>query len=199
LATTAACTAVDPSGNHAGCGFLISVRDTLPPVLTPKLDATGFSLTLWPPDHTYRTVSLSDCIQSVADRCEGPLPVKGTILRVTSDEPENGRGDGDTCDDIVIANDTTVQLRAQRSARGDGRVYSIFAEVSDDDGNRAPLICKVQVPRHRGKAPAIDSGAAYCVGQGCGAVPGHDRSCGRGDDDQDQGLRDTFHGRDTSL
>ena len=179
------CVAVDGSGNQAGCGFQIAVQDTLPPVVTPKLEANGFNATLWPPNHTYHTVTLSDCIQSVADQCDGALPVGGTILRVTSDEPGGGVGEDDngTCNDIVLVDSTTVKLRAERSDESDGRVYSIFALISDDHGNQAPLTCRVQVPRSQKKS-AVEGTAVYCVGQGCGSVPGP--SC-RSDDDDDRG------------
>lgn len=87
------------------------MRDTLATAVTTKVDANGFVASLWPPNHSYHTVTLSDCIASIADQCDGALPVTGTIIRVTSDEPESGRGDK-TCNDIVIVDDTTVELRA---------------------------------------------------------------------------------------
>jgi hypothetical protein len=115
-----------------------------------------------------QTVSLGDCIASVVDQCDGTLPVTaGTILHVTSDEAANGDGSGNTAVDIVIVDGQTVQLRAERDGTGDGRVYTIFAYFGDDDGNQTPITCKVQVPHDRRGTPAIDSGAVYCVGQGC--------------------------------
>ena len=191
--TRVSCVGVDTSGNQAACGFQIAVQDTLPPVVTLKLEANGFSTTLWPPNHSYHTITLSDCIQSVADQCNGALPVDGTILRVTSDERESGVGEDDdgTCDDIVLVDSRTVKLRAERSDESDGRVYSIFAMISDDDGNQTPLTCKVQVPRHHKKA-AVEGTAAYCVGQGCGSVPSNDPLC-RDDGDGDDG--NTRHGQ----
>jgi hypothetical protein len=163
------------------------VQDTLPPVVTPKVEPNGFSATLWPPNHRYSTVTLSDCIQSVADQCDGALPVRGTILRVTSDEAEGGAFedcDG-TCNDIVLVDSTAVQLRAERSDESDGRVYSIFAMINDDHGNQAPLTCRVQVPRSHKKS-AVEGAAAYCVGQDCGSVPGKGPRC-RSDDDDNRG------------
>ena len=45
------------------------------------------------------------------------------IDKVTSDEIENGNGDGNTMNDIVIAGDCkSVQLRSEREGNGDGRV-----------------------------------------------------------------------------
>jgi len=80
-----------------------------------------------------------------------------------------------------------VKLRAERSDESDGRVYSIFALINDDHGNKAPLTCRVQVPRSRKKS-AVEGTAVYCVGQGCGSVPGNNPSCRRRDDgDRDDG------------
>ena len=60
------------------------------------------------------------------------------ISQVTSDEVQNGNGDGNTLNDIVIASDCkSVQLRSERSGNGDGRVYTITFKVSDTAGNTA--------------------------------------------------------------
>ena len=118
---------------------------------------------LWPPDRSLRTISLSDCIASVTDQCDGTAPA--TIVRVISDELV--KGNGKKSEDMVILDGQTVQLRADRDGSGDGRVYTIFADVTDDDGNTTPVACRVQVPHDQSGAPAVDSGAVSCVGQGC--------------------------------
>ena len=46
-------------------------------------------------------------------------------LSVTSDEPINGTGDGDTEPDWEVVDSHHVRLRAERAATGDGRVYTI--------------------------------------------------------------------------
>jgi hypothetical protein len=169
--------------NRNGVGLdttTIAVADTTGPVVTTSADAHGFSGRLWPPDHGYRPFDLVDCVSSVVDGCEGPLPIAtaGKITRVTSDEPERGRGDGDTCADALITGDTSVKLRAERAGKGDGRVYTIHFEVSDQHGHVTASSCKVQVP-HGQAGAAVDSGAAFCVGSGCGSVPGPDPACGQ--------------------
>ena len=52
-------------------------------------------------------------------------PVTHTITGVTQDEPLNGQGDGDTSPDArdVPGHADQVNLRAERSGNGDGRVY----------------------------------------------------------------------------
>jgi len=185
--TAARCVTVDSSGNQASCGFQIAVQDTLPPVVTTKADANGFIASLWPPNHAYHTVSLADCIKEAVDACDGAV-VTSAIVNVTSDEPESGKGDN-TCNDIVIVDSTQVQLRAERNGKGDGRVYSISAVVTDDDGNSTPVTCNVEVRKNLCGEPAVANAAAYCVGQDCGAVPGHDPHCKQqeeeGNDDGD--------------
>ena len=161
-AVAAHCVAMDGSGNQASCGFQIAVKDTLPPVVTTNQGADGFIASLWPPNHEYRTVSLSDCIQAATDQCDGSAELKSSIVGVTSDEPASRGRRGD---DIVIAPDgTSVQLRAARDGSGDGRVYTIFATAADDDGNATQVTCQVQVPHDQSGGPAVDSGAAYCIG-----------------------------------
>jgi hypothetical protein len=121
----------------------------------------GFIASLWPPNHSYHTVSLTDCIEASVDQCDGTT-VTSRIVGVTSDEPA---GHGKEGDDILIADDgASVQLRALRDGSGDGRVYTIFATAADDDGNATQVTCQVQVPHDQSGAPAVDSGAAYCIG-----------------------------------
>jgi hypothetical protein len=78
-----------------------------------------------------------------------------TITGVTQDEPTNGRGDGDTPIDAVIKANGGVCLRAERSGKGDGRVYRISFTASNSGGSTAGMV-KVSVP-HNTKKPAVDS------------------------------------------
>ena len=161
--TSVTCAATDGAGNQSTCGSRIIVEDTLAPVVTTKPGVDGFIASLWPPDHSMQTVSLRDCIANVADLCDGTAPA--TIVRVTSDE--RLRGDGNGSEGMVIVDGQTVQLRAERDGMGDGRVYTIFANATDSEGNATQVTCKVQVPHDQSGVPAVDSGVAACVGQGC--------------------------------
>lgn len=58
-----------------------------------------------------------------------------TLLSVTSNEPDNGEGDGNTINDIVIVDPTKFQLRAERSGIGIGRTYTIQYQAVDYCGN----------------------------------------------------------------
>lgn len=98
---------------------------------------------LWPPNHKARTVTVT---QSVSNSC--PQPVSCHIESITSSEPANGTGDGDTAPDWAITGDMAAQLRAERSGSGDGRVYTIVTACTNTAGTarRASI---VTVPHNR--------------------------------------------------
>jgi len=98
---------------------------------------------LWAPNHKYVDVSTT---VDVTDADANPAV---TLLSVTSNEPDNGVGDGDTVDDIVIVDDNNFELRAERSGTGDGRVYTITYEVTDACGNSTIASATVYVPNDR--------------------------------------------------
>lgn len=107
----------------------------------PALDVTVSPNLLWPPNHKYVTVKATVTVSDNVD----PNPV-WKLLSVTSNEPDNGLGDGDTPDDIVIVNDTTIKLRAERSGAGTGRVYTITYQATDAHGNTTVTSVTVTVP-----------------------------------------------------
>jgi hypothetical protein len=169
--TNVTCTATDGLGNTASCDFTVTV-DSEGSSGTPTPGA-DLGAELWPPNHHYVDIVLSDCAGPAQDSCGGTLPVDqyGTILGVSSDEveDENGNGDGHTCEDIVISADgKSVTVRAEREGTGDGRVYTVRYAVTGPSGETAQSTCHVYVPHDQsGQHPVVDSGVQYCVGQGC--------------------------------
>ncbi|MHA2335412.1 MAG: hypothetical protein ACXAEU_25495, partial [Candidatus Hodarchaeales archaeon] len=143
----------------------ITVIDTTPPSIT----LIGEQLTLWPPNHKYHTITVSDFISAVSDICDADVGLEDIIITsVSSDEPENakGKGDGNTWDDIVIVDSQTVKLRAERQGTGNGRVYTINFEVTDVSGNTATGSIQVWVLHDQKPGSiAIDDGpsAGYTV------------------------------------
>jgi predicted outer membrane repeat protein len=131
--------------NTASRSVTINVVDTTAPTLTLKSN-----LTFWPPDHMYRTVTMSQMVQSVSDGCSTTLGIGNVVIeKVTSDEPDDvaGDADGNTTNDIVIAADCkSVQLRAERDETKNGRVYVITLRVRDASNNTTRKDFKVSVP-----------------------------------------------------
>jgi Ca-activated chloride channel family protein len=157
--TTVTFTATDNAGNSATCTTTVTVEDTTPPVIT----ASGEQIVLWPPNHKYRTVEISDCVISVTDICDTGVDINDVVITsVSSDEPEDaqGKGDGTTVDDIVIVDSQTVELRAERQGGGNGRVYTINFGVTDASGNTETGSCTVWVLHDQeSDSTAIDDGA----------------------------------------
>jgi hypothetical protein len=163
--TTVFATATDAAGNSQSCNFKVTVKDATPPVITTN----GQTVTLWPPDHKYATVKLTDLVVSAGDACDPGVSLSGVrIAGVTSDEPENSGGDGNTTNDIVIAADCkSVQLRSERAGGGNGRVYTITFNVTDASGNVGTATAKVTVPKSQNGSPAVDDGPHYTVLSSC--------------------------------
>lgn len=113
----------------------VHVVDTTPPAIE------GFVATpssLGPPNHKLVDVPLH---YRTGDG-------SGTVLcrvAIASNEPANGAGDGHTASDWVIVNSTHVQLRAERSGRGGGRVYTITLTCTDAAGNQSAATTTVTV------------------------------------------------------
>jgi hypothetical protein len=114
--------------------------------VAPTLDVTVSPDTLWPPNHRYVTVVPTIDVSDNTD----PNPTV-TLVSVESNEPDNGRGDGNTTNDIVINPDGSIDLRAERSGRGDGRIYTITYRATDACGNSTLATATVTVPHDRGR------------------------------------------------
>lgn len=124
----------------------------------PELTILDNPIILWPPNHNYHIISVSDFILDIFDEIDGDLDFEDVVItNVSSDEPENGNGDGNTVDDIVILDNQTVKLRSERKGNGDGRVYTINFKVSDFLDNTAYGSYQIWVP-HSKHSDAIDDG-----------------------------------------
>jgi len=128
--------AIDASGNSATCSQVITVFDNTPPQIT------GLSVSetiLWPPNHKMRNITVS---YQVNDNCTTP----NTAISVSSNEPVNGTGDGDTDPDWVIIDNHHIQLRAERAANGNGRIYTITITTNDGCNGEVSATIEVTVP-----------------------------------------------------
>ena len=148
------------------CNFKVTVKDVEPPVIT----TTATPIELWPPNHRYETFGVTDLVVSARDLCDTSVNVDDVVITsATSDEPENGNGDGDTSDDIIVfGNDCqSVRLRSERMGGGNGRVYTITFKVADAAGNVASATKKITVPHSQNGSPAVDDGPAFTVLSEC--------------------------------
>ncbi|MBN1246527.1 MAG: hypothetical protein JXC32_02660, partial [Anaerolineae bacterium] len=118
----------------------LDVCDEIPPELTVTVDPD----TLWPVNHklvpVIATVRATDNFD--------PAPAF-TLLSVTSNQPDDNKGDGNTDDDIVILNDLVIFLRAERDPRAGDRVYTLTYQATDACGNATITTATVTVPRSR--------------------------------------------------
>ena len=111
--------------------------DTTPPELIVSVSPN----VLWPPTHRYMMVEASATASDNVD----PNPTIA-LVSVTSNEPDDGPGDGNTTNDILIDSQDTFRLRAERNENGTGRVYTITYTASDASGNSTIGSATVTVP-----------------------------------------------------
>ena len=123
-------TLTDDCNNMTSHDQLITVLDTIPPVIA---NISPSQLSLWPPNHSMRKVNIN---YTNLDNCSPPSKVI-TSLKVVSNEPINGLGDGDTAPDWIIVNSHQVMLRAERAGNRNGRIYTIIITATDDCGNKS--------------------------------------------------------------
>jgi hypothetical protein len=79
----------------------------------------------------------------VASDLSGPVSVAGPVVR--SDEPQTGLGRHDVGPDWVVKHGK-LYLRAERSDRGNGRVYTVTYTLTDRAGNSSQVSDTVTVP-----------------------------------------------------
>lgn len=149
------------------CSFKVKINDTELPVITSK-----GPIEIWAPNHQYDSFNINDLVASVSDNCDSTIGVNSVVIAsVSSDEPVNSNGDGNTTNDIVIGDECkSVQLRSERMGDGNGRVYTINLQVADAAGNVGTATGKVTVPHSQNGSAAIDDGPQYAV-SGCTANP----------------------------
>jgi hypothetical protein len=156
--------ATDASNNTGTATQKVTVIDNTNPTIT----LNGQTPSLWPANHKYKTFQVSDFVTGVSDNCDHTLGVSSVVIaQVTSDETENGNGDGNTTNDIVIGADCkSVQLRAERDGGGNGRVYRITFRVRDASGNTTTVSATVVVPHNPGQTP-VEGSPQYSVTSSC--------------------------------
>jgi hypothetical protein len=134
--TLVQCTATDSSGNVGHGDFTVTVRDSTAPVIA---SVSASPNKLWPPNHKMVLVTVTMTAYDAVDSS-----LTNSIVSVSSNQPINGTGDGDTGPDWTIVGPLQVQLRAERSY-GETRTYTIIVRSQDDAGNSSTRAVLVQV------------------------------------------------------
>jgi probable HAF family extracellular repeat protein len=96
---------------------------------------------LSPPNHQMASVTLT--LQSSDDSGDTP---KCELSRISSSDPDNGTGDGDTAGDTLITGPLAAKLRAERSASKE-RVYTLTVQCTDAAGNASTSSAFVRVSK----------------------------------------------------
>jgi len=176
-------TATDAAGNTATATQDVTVIDNTPPTI---LSCSVSTPLLWPPNHKFVNVGLR---VNVTDACD---PNPKVSIKVYSDEDndkekgddngkdddnekgkdkdkDKGKGDDKDSPDAKDIGASTLQLRAERSGKGDGRVYLIVVTATDKSGNTAFSSCTVVVPHSESKKAIADVNAqAAAAKASCG-------------------------------
>ncbi|HYY59379.1 MAG TPA: lamin tail domain-containing protein [Pyrinomonadaceae bacterium] len=138
LVITRTYTATDSAGRSASDTQTITVIDATAPAITGvSVDKPVLTL----PNHRMVDVTVN---YAATDNCGGAV---NTSLSVSSNEAVNGLGDGDAAPDWQLVDAHHVQLRAERSGQGNGRIYTITITATDGAGNTSTETVTVTVPK----------------------------------------------------
>ncbi|MCB0080021.1 MAG: ExeM/NucH family extracellular endonuclease, partial [Caldilineaceae bacterium] len=115
--------------------------------IAPTIEVSVSPDSLWPPNHKY--VSVTATVNAADNFDQNPIV---TFISATSNEPDDGTGNGDQPNDIVVIDDTHFDLRAERAGNGNGRIYTITYQVTDACGNSTQASAQVTVPHDQANA-----------------------------------------------
>ena len=139
LSATAASATADPNPAPNNTSSA-SVRVSNPPPVVTGLAVDKPVLEV--PNHQLEDVALT---YEISDNCDSAL---APVITITSDQPVNGTGDGDTAPDWEVVDAHHVRLRAERSPTSSaGRTYTITLTLTDSAGSSTSSSVTVRVPR----------------------------------------------------
>jgi hypothetical protein len=107
-------------------------------------EAIASPAVLRPPNHDMVPIA----IVGVIDPDDDPILI--TAIDVAQNEADDETGSGDTAPDAQL---DPLAVRAERSGRGDGRIYPITFVADDGHGGTCDGIVEVCVPHDQGQGP----------------------------------------------
>ena len=116
-----------------------------PPVIT---SFTATPNVLWSPNHKMVDITLA---HTTDGGCGGVGEDDCEIISITSNEPVNDKGDGNTSPDWEFVDVNHVRLRAERAGPLTGRIYTITLKCTDAVGNETTAETIVTVPHSQKK------------------------------------------------
>jgi Bacterial Ig domain/Right handed beta helix region len=149
--------AFDGTANSNTATVSITVLDTEGPSITASL---GTSV-LWPPEHDLLNPGFTF---TAIDNSPGAV---STSVDVFSNEDDVTRAGGDQSPDAKSIASATLRLRAERDARGDGRVYLIRITATDVFANTSRTCIAAVVPKSQS---AADLGGVSAMAQAATSV-----------------------------
>lgn len=125
--------ATDSDGAFSKATTTVDVaEDVTPPMIV--VDPVG--LCIWPPNHDYVVFTADDVAPVVVvDDCDPDPSV--IFSNASSSQPDNGLGDGNTDNDIVVKEESICARRERQGGDDAGRRYEFLVEAVDASGNRS--------------------------------------------------------------
>jgi len=120
----------------------VIVIDTTVPTIAPLAS----NYLLWPPNHIMISVAIE---ANAKDNSGAPVTLSAVV---SSNEPIDGLGDGDTGPDWYqpVIDQTSgmiyLELRRERSGKGTGRIYTVTITATDSSGNSSTAMVNIGVP-----------------------------------------------------
>jgi hypothetical protein len=136
----------------------------------PILEALYVPLFLDQDNHKYITITPDMVIVRAEDVFGTPVDLASvSVISVSSDEPEDHVGDGNTMDDILIECPNKVMLRTERMGGDQGRVYTIHYRLTDANGSTADEKMRVVIVKDSSNTKIVSyhRDAGYSVSPEC--------------------------------
>ena len=156
--------------------LIASTRDFAPgredAACQPTVTSAVSTSSLWPPNHNLVNVGFS---AAVTDTCAAT----SEILVFSDEEDQAETGDGNFSPDAKDVALGTLRLRAERNAKGNGRIYLVVVKVTDSAKNVAVSCNTVVVPKDQSKAAksSVEAQAAaastFCLANAGAPPPGY--------------------------